>query len=102
MFIFPHTKKATNIPNVSLARNEDKRKDSENVTPQNNSHKLSIKPRHILGATQKNKNTLFSLKIHKNREWRQFRLFLLSLRVHVKSAIIEFNKTSENDKLFLV
>ena len=55
MLIFPLTKKATNIPNVSLARNEDKRKDTENATPQNNYHELSIKSKHILGTTQNNK-----------------------------------------------
>ena len=46
----------TDIPNVTLVSNEDEKKYSEHDTPlQINSHKLSIKPKHIPGAPQNNK-----------------------------------------------
>ena len=46
----------TYIPNVTLVSNEDEKKYSEHDTPlQINSHKLSIKPKHISGAPQNNK-----------------------------------------------
>ena len=53
-----NNKDVIDIPNVTLASNEDKGKHSEHDTSlQNNSNKLFIKPKHILVATLNNKNT---------------------------------------------
>ena len=58
LHIFSNNIEATDIPNVTLASNEDERKHSEHDTLlQNNSNKLFIKPKHIFVATQNNKNT---------------------------------------------
>ena len=50
-----NNKDVIDIPNVTLASNEDERKHSEHDTPlQNNSNKLFIKPKHIFVAMQNN------------------------------------------------
>ena len=54
LFLSLKTKRVTNIPDVTLVSNEDERKNFEHDNPlQNNSHKLSITPKHV----QNNKNT---------------------------------------------
>ena len=51
-------KEVTDIPNVTVASNEDERKHSDHDTPlPNNSNKLSIKPKHIPVAPQNLKKT---------------------------------------------